>query len=164
MIKIQIAKIEHAAELSTLLAKVWRVAYQGIFPQSFLDNIQTDGWTEGLRKSIADRNVTLLVAQKEEQIVGMISFGPARDTELNIRNEIYAINVLPEFQQQKIGEQLLQAALTTEALKDKPVYLRVAKENHTAQHFYLKHGFTNSKIEKIRQIADFSFAEWVYCL
>lgn len=162
MIRIVPGRIEQAAELSALLAKVWMVAYRGIFPNAFLDNIQPDGWTQGLARTLADPNTHFLVAQQAEQIIGMLSFGLARDTDLAISYEIYAINILPEFQHQKIGSMLMASALNEYGLKDHAVYLRVARENNAAQQFYLKHGFINTRIEKIRHIADFSFTEWVY--
>ncbi|QIM62250.1 hypothetical protein A1D29_02445 [Pasteurellaceae bacterium Orientalotternb1] len=149
-----------AQTLSHLLAKVWRVAYQGIFPQDFLDNLQEDGWTAGFQQSLSTPDVHIFVAEEKKQIVGMIAFGKGRSPELHIENEIYALNVLPEFQQQKIGSALMQFALAKMA--DRPVYLNVAVENETAQRFYLKHGFQNSGIQQPRQIADFSFQEWVY--
>lgn len=157
---IRRALLSDAQALSHLLAKVWRVTYQGIFPQNFLDNIQEDGWTVGFQQSLDNPDVQIFVAEKGKQLVGMIAFGKGRNPELNIEHEIYALNVLPEFQQQKIGSTLMQLALAK--MSDKPVYLKVAVENELAQRFYLKHGFQNRGIQHSRQIADFSFQEWIY--
>lgn len=157
---IRRALLSDTQALSHLLAKVWRVAYQGIFPQNFLDNIQEDGWTVGFQQSLDNPDVQIFVAEEGKQLVGMIAFGKGRNSELDIENEIYALNVLPEFQQQKIGSTLMQLAFAKMA--DKPVYLKVAVENELAQRFYLKHGFQNRGIQQSRQIADFRFQEWIY--
>ncbi|MGX2948640.1 GNAT family N-acetyltransferase [Frederiksenia canicola] len=157
---IRRALLSDAQALSHLLAKVWRVAYQGIFPQNFLDNIQEDGWTVGFQQSLDNPDVQIFVAEEGKQLVGMIAFGKGRNSELDIENEIYALNVLPEFQQQKIGSTLMQLAFAKMA--DKPIYLKVAVKNELAQRFYLKHGFQNRGIQYPRQIADFRFQEWIY--
>lgn len=158
--QIRVAQLADAADISRLLAQTWRVAYRGIFPQPFLDNLQDDGWTEGFKKAVSDPTATTLVAEMNGEIVGMIGFGKARDPQF-APNEIYALNVLPAFQQQKIGSALMHAALAK--LAGERVYLKVAIENHYAQEFYRKQGFHRTEIIQIRQIADFSFQEVVYC-
>lgn len=157
---IRQAHLSDAQALSHLLAKVWRVAYQGIFPQHFLDNIQEEDWVAGFQQSLNNPDVQIFVVEEGKQLVGMIAFGKGRNSELDIENEIYALNVLPEFQQQKIGSTLMQLAFAKMA--DKPVYLKVAVENELAQRFYLKHGFQNRGIQHSRQIAYFRFQEWIY--
>lgn len=157
--KLRPAEINDALAISRLLARTWRVAYRGIFPQHFLDNLQDDGWAEGFKKAVCDPNATTMVAEIDGEIVGMIDFGKGRDPEW-AANEIYALNVLPEFQGKKIGSALMHFAL--EKLANQPVYLKVAVKNTSAQAFYRKHGFHNSQHQQTRQIADFAFDEWVF--
>lgn len=162
--KIRQAELKDAVALSHLLAQVWRVAYKGIFPQSFLDNIQDNGWVEGFQKSLADPQSQIFVAEIEQNIIGMIAFGKGRDEQLNIAHEIYALNVLPDFQRQQVGSTLMNFALNEKGLGKRGGYLKVAQQNTQAQHFYQKLGFYNTEMEQERQIADFCFKEWIYRL
>lgn len=157
--QIRQANLNDASALSHLLAKVWRVAYRGIFPQDFLDNIQDDGWTEGFKQGLSNPQATTLVAEIDRRIVAMIAFGKGRE-ENQAENEIYALNVLPEFQGQKIGSALMKCAFAQ--LGESGIYLKVAVKNYTAQRFYAKHGFHNSQQIQTRQIADFRFDEWIF--
>lgn len=88
--------VDDALALSYLLARVWRVAYRDIFPQTFLDNIQDDGWVAGFEQALVNPHSTTLVAEENGKIVGMIAFGKGRDAERHEQAEIYAINVSPD--------------------------------------------------------------------
>lgn len=156
---LRLADINDAPAISRLLARTWRVAYRGIFPQPFLDNLQDDGWAAGFKKAVCDPTATTIVAEMDGKIVGMIGFGKGRDPQF-APNEIYALNVLPDFQGQNIGSALLSFALSK--LASEQVYLKVATGNQRAQAFYQKHGFVNSQIQQTRQMANFEFSEWVF--
>lgn len=158
--RIRQGNIQDAMALSHLLAKVWRVAYRDIFPQTFLDNIQDDGWVAGFEQGLANPEATTLVAEENGKIIGMIAFGKGRDAERQEQAEIYAMNVQPEYQGQQIGSRLMGEALTL--LGEQRIYLKVAMKNVPAQQFYIKNGFSNSEQIQMRQIADFSFDEWVF--
>lgn len=149
-----------ALALSHLLARVWKVAYQGIFPQTFLENIQDDDWVVGFQQGLVSPDATTLVVQIDGKIVGMIAFGKGRDLGREDQIEIYMLNVLSEYQGQKIGSSLMRSVL--EQIGEQRVYLKVAVKNQAAQQFYMKHGFCNSKQIQVRQIADFTFDEWLF--
>ncbi|MDO4697972.1 MAG: GNAT family N-acetyltransferase [Pasteurellaceae bacterium] len=157
---IRYGEADDALALSYLLARVWRVAYRGIFPQTFLDNIQDDGWVAGFEQGLANPEATTLVAEENGKIMGMIAFGKGRDAERQDQAEIYAINVSPDYQRQKIGSHLMCEAL--KKLGEQKVYLKVAAKNFPAQQFYVKHGFSYTQQSRIRHIADFSFDEWLF--
>lgn len=159
---IRLAQISDAENLSALLAEVWKSAYQGIFPQAFLDEITPNKWVEGFRHTLTQNISAIFVYEINNQIVGMISAGKARDTELNIPFEIYALNISPHFQRQHIGKALMQYVFTYFELKNNQVYLKVAEQNINARTFYEKLGFINTEIIAERQIEAFTFRELIY--
>ncbi len=146
-------------EISQLLTQVWKSAYQGIFPQIFLDNLEDQKWLAGLA-SMLNSQAECWLAEQDEKIVGMLTFGDGRKEYAEA--EIYVINVLPSFQGQGIGKALIQFALAQ--LKGKSVYLEVVVQNHQARRFYEQHGFRDTFIVTERQMADFTFQQVVYRL
>ncbi len=146
-------------EISQLLTQVWKSAYQGIFPQIFLDNLEDQKWLAGLA-SMLNSQAECWLAEQDEKIVGMLTLGDGRKEYAEA--EIYVINVLPSFQGQGIGKALIQFALAQ--LKGKSVYLEVVVQNHQARRFYEQHGFRDTFIVTERQMADFTFQQVVYRL
>ena len=159
---IRFAQIADANALSSLLAEVWKTAYRGIFPNNFLDQITADKWVEGFRHTLMQNISPIFVYEVNNQILGMISAGKARDIELNIPFEIYALNISPHFQRQHIGKALMQYVFTYFELKNNQVYLKVAEQNINARTFYEKLGFINTEIIVERQIETFTFRELIY--
>lgn len=156
------AKVEDASAISHLLAHVWREAYQGIFPDHFLARIQNEDWTDGFKKALIDPFATTLVAEQDGEIIGMIGFGKARDSQWQHATEIYALNVLPNYQHQNIGTALINHCLESLEPKDQKAYLKVACKNLIAQKCYAKVGLHNTQQQIERQIADFAFQEWIF--
>ncbi|MGX2975196.1 N-acetyltransferase family protein [Ursidibacter arcticus] len=153
------ATVKDAAALSKLLTQVWKNTYQGIFPSSFLDNLTNTQWQQGFEYTLSLGTTPIIVAEAENDLLAMISFGQARDPKLQIANEIYALNVLPNYQRQQIGKSLLHYALKH---LTPSVYLKVADKNTNARQFYERQGFYNTQIAMYRTIEDFHFQEWVY--
>lgn len=150
---------EDFEELSQLLTQVWKSTYQGIFPQTFLDNLEDQKWLAGLA-SMLNSQAECWLAEQDEKIVGMLTFGHGRKEYAEA--EIYVINVLPSFQGQGIGKALIQFALAQ--LKGKSVYLEVVCQNHQARRFYEQNGFYDTHQISERHMADFSFQQAVYLL
>lgn len=159
---IRLAEITDAQALSRLLAEVWKATYQGIFPRAFLEQITSDKWVEGFQHTLTQNLSPIFVAEVDSQIVGMISGGKARDTELQIPFEIYALNISPTFQRQHIGQLLMAYLVKQMKIKEGEVYLRVASKNLNARYFYEKQGFVNSGIITTRKIENFYFEEMIY--
>lgn len=159
---IRLAEITDARALSRLLAEVWKATYQGIFPRAFLEQITPDKWVEGFQYTLTQNLSPIFVAEVDSQVVGMISGGTARDTELQIPFEIYALNISPAFQRQHIGQLLMAYFVKQMKIKEGEVYLRVASKNLNARYFYEKQGFVNSGIITTRKIENFYFEEMIY--
>jgi GNAT superfamily N-acetyltransferase len=95
------------------------------------------------QRRIADPDTFFLLAKKGQTLVGYCTA-----SKKNKEHRIYSIYVLPEYQRQGIGSQLIQSAfkwLGNEA----PILLNVASYNQKAINFYQKHGFvkTGKKVQ-----------------
>lgn len=156
---IREATLSDITTLCRLLSTVWQATYQGIFPQHFLDNLEDEKWRAGLTERV-ENNEPFYVAEVEGRVVGMLTFGAARNSEWG-EAEIYAINILPEFQGKLIGKRLISFAfLQLEGAKT--IYLEVADGNHRAQRFYEKMGFLHLGKTSVRKIADFEFNQLIF--
>jgi ribosomal protein S18 acetylase RimI-like enzyme len=74
---------------------------------------RTRNWAVSLRASLEDASRVDLVATVHGVVVGFISGGPARRSDLAIPVEVYVVHVLPEYRGRGVGSQLWELACTT---------------------------------------------------
>lgn len=142
--QIRTAELMDAKRIASLHVNVWRAAYKGIMPDSFLDSMDINYYEQGWSKTLkAPGNGNYIVAQVDKELVGFATFGPARDTNVEDKNsaELVALNISPEYWRQAIGSQLLSGVIDSVKVKYKNLYLWVAEKNIRAISFYEKHGF-----------------------
>ncbi|HFI0287828.1 TPA: N-acetyltransferase family protein [Streptococcus suis] len=88
--------------------KSWQEAYAGLLPREFLKDVYTleryQGWAVRFPKNI-------LVAIVDEKVIGFASYVSSNQKDLQGSGEFYALYVLTDYDDQKIGYQLLQAAV-----------------------------------------------------
>lgn len=91
--------------------------------------------------------LSIFVAQRNHQIVGFTSLGPARTDQPNPPHlrELYAIYIDQTEWGTGTGTRLWTAALA--AADNAPIMLRVLKGNTRARRFYERHGFTSDGTE-----------------
>lgn len=133
-----LASSDNLRDVVQVYVRSWQYAYQGIVPQVYLDALAPDGWVATLA-GYADRT---WIASEGDAVVGVCTYGPARDEVFAGWGEVVSIYVLPERTGQGIGRALLDAALVS--LRDEgffKVYLWVLEENHRARAFYEGQGF-----------------------
>ena len=127
-----------AKSLGHVHVRIWREAYVGLMPQEFLDELDprqsTSRWLMMLEQR--DDGVTRLIGLVEQEIVGFIAVGPARDDDAPTPTELQVINVLAAHHGTGLANHLLTAALG-----DAPAYLWVVEGNERAQAFYRRHRF-----------------------
>lgn len=120
--------------------QTWSYSYVGLVPQALLDNLNPKAtWHPETRI-----DNTLVALTKDQKIVGVCTYGPARRQEYAGFGEIYSLYVLPQFQHQGIGQKLFQAALNTLTKDFTEIYLLVLKDNLIARAFYELFGFEAS--------------------
>ena len=93
----------------------WRVAYEGIVSDDFLESLSYQTTAERWRKAFwEDRkpDVAFFVAENvSEDIVGIAVCGPEQSQDPVYRGEIYILYVLPQYQRHGIGHALVAACV-----------------------------------------------------
>lgn len=123
--------------------KGWQEAYAGILDQSFLDTLTLE---RNLRNAKNWKDNTI-IAKDGDRVIGFVVCGPCRDEDLPDAGEVYAIYILSEYYDQKVGYRLMRAALDRLKNHSKSV-VWVLKENKRAIRFYLRCGFRFDGKEK----------------
>lgn len=126
-------------DVSRVFALSWKDAYRGIVPDDYLKHLALNRWSAALEKERSN----LWVADDNGKIVGVSSYGAARDEQYSGWGELKAIYLLPSVCRTGIGTKLLRASM--QSLFDagyNTLSLWVLEENYAARQFYEKNGFS----------------------
>ncbi|MXY43584.1 MAG: GNAT family N-acetyltransferase [Dehalococcoidia bacterium] len=86
----------------------WRSTYVGIVPDDYLTSLDRSERERVWRRLIADETqITYLVENSRDGIVGFVNGGPARMDDKTYAGELYAIYLLEQYQRQGIGRRLV---------------------------------------------------------
>ena len=110
-----------------------------------------------------NENALLLVAETEGKIVGVLDFKTHPKIRMSHSGE-FGISILPEYQNQKIGSEMIEFLLqwSTTRPKIKKINLSVFHPNARAIHVYKKLGFEIEGVQmKAVQISDGEFIDLV---
>lgn len=101
-----------AEGIARVYIESWHDTYAGVLPARLLCAMTQGGQSARWRAAIRARSrEKVLVAEHENfGILGMTSYGPARDRALAFDGEIYTLYVDPGFYNHGIGRSLLRAA------------------------------------------------------
>lgn len=127
------------AAVRQIYYETWQVAYRGLMPQRFLDQLTPASWHPE-----KDWQNFLLALDASRTIIGICKFGPARLSDYATWGELAALYVTPGHQRAGIGQRLMTTALDRLNADQHPVYLRVLTANDAAQRFYTRFGFHDS--------------------
>ncbi|WP_352399822.1 GNAT family N-acetyltransferase [Anaerotignum sp.] len=144
------ATIKDATAISYIHAASWKVAYQALLPQAYLDQLPYDFWVEAFTNWISTGQMTAKLIYDQQTPVGCIAYCKSRDAALANWGEIVSIYLLPQYLGTGLGKKLMHFALTD--LKKQGfsnIYLWVLENNRRAISFYEKSGFirTDDKIK-----------------
>jgi ribosomal protein S18 acetylase RimI-like enzyme len=148
MVTVQTANIQDISAIRRVLKETWLATYGSLFSLEQIDRI-TGNWhaPERIEFSIHDPNTYIAVAKDDTgDIVGMVS--ARRAGALLTLDRLY---VLPSFQGQGIGTELLNRALgafTGVAAAE----LEVEEMNTPAIGFYQRQGFTER--ERVKEMVE----------
>jgi ribosomal protein S18 acetylase RimI-like enzyme len=110
MTTIRPATIQDAERIANVHTETWRSAYRDLLPEplgELTPEVQRERWEESLSQT---KRTGTVVAEAGGEIVGFASFGPEPGNDYHYQGELYAIYVLPAYQQRGIGAQLLAEA------------------------------------------------------
>ena len=134
---IRKAQIKDTFHIAQINITTWKQAYASLLPSNFLKNRNlTDERIQKLEQQIKARQHIMLVAENQDQVIGYLIGGPARDKDFPFNYELYAFYVLPQYQHQHIGQALFDAF--NHQIKHQPFYAYMLKGNAPAQKFYLR--------------------------
>src|SRR5579862_5716004 len=114
-VRLRPARPSDARAIARIHVETWRSAYPGMVPDQTLIGMTVDGKAASWRRALSrlpTREIMLLAEVEGEgpgsQVVGFASAGPNRDGRLAFAGEVQTLYVLPDWQNQGIGRQLLQ--------------------------------------------------------
>jgi ribosomal protein S18 acetylase RimI-like enzyme len=140
---IRTANLEDAFEIARIHVRSWQAAYADILAAEFLSRLsiadRTQRWRDILQKNASQT----LVAHRNDDVVGFVSFGHWRtEGAEKSQGEIWALYAAPEVWGQGVGKALLMQALSgLRALGRNDVLLWVLSKNHRGINFYRAFGF-----------------------
>jgi GNAT superfamily N-acetyltransferase len=96
-----------AGKLARIHVECWRSTYQGLIPQSYLDQMSEEQITLAMQRGLIDPQNDYLIAEGPQGAIGYICAGPQRSHDPIYHGEIYEFYIMPAFQQQGLGSRLL---------------------------------------------------------
>ena len=131
--------------IAALHIAVWQSAYAGIMPGNFLASMDVEERAQKWRKNFElyknEAKRDTLIALHKDNLMGFVSYGPARDTGREDWLEIYALNIHPDYWGQGIGYALFrEAKQKLLALGANQTYLWVLAKNTRALDAYSRWG------------------------
>lgn len=142
-----------AVQASTIYAMSWKIEYNGIIPQSYLDALSSERWVDKLGNTGYESFRADYLLSDNGKFVATSSICKARDEEYADWGEIMSIYVLPEEFRKGYGSALF--SYVTNQLKENGysnIYLWVLEENQRARRFYEKMGFRANGDRMIQNI------------
>ncbi|HCB05050.1 MAG TPA: GNAT family N-acetyltransferase [Nocardioides sp.] len=127
-----------AQALGHLHLDVWDDAYTGLMPQGILDDRRdrADDRVESWREILTTADEPTFVAEDGDALVGFATAGPARDNDVDIDLELWALYVRQAHYGTGVGYALFETVVG-----DRACYLWVLANNARAIAFYERQGF-----------------------
>jgi GNAT superfamily N-acetyltransferase len=111
MIRLRPAAPADARAIARIHVETWRTTYPGLLPDRTLIDMNVDSkasaWRHALEQPDA-KGAILLAEMPEDGIIGFASAGHNRHANLPFAGEVQTLYVLPDWQNQGIGRQLLE--------------------------------------------------------
>ena len=138
---IRQATAPDAASIAAVHIETWQIAYQGLLPEAYLDQLsdelttRTEFWRSNISSPPA--NAEIWVTDRQGQANSFVALGPARGKDPFTEGEIYAIYVHPNFWNQGLGRALFAHATARLIARGfSTAFLWVLESNARARRFY----------------------------
>jgi len=139
---IEAARADQLSGMASFINDCWRAAYRGILDQDFLDKLTTKRRVE-LMSAKSRHGMTIELACDDQEIAGLVMYGPSHFPDLPTAGEISMLYVRPDLIGQGLGHRLL--VLAEGILADQgytKIALDVFSANTRAIQFYVSHGYS----------------------
>lgn len=123
--------------------KSWHETYSELVDMEYMKTITL----EKCEKMAHRRTDNIIVAKDNDKVIGFVRYGVYREDTLPEYGEVYAIYVLRDYHDKKIGYALMNAVFEKLA-EYKKIAVWVLKGNYRAIKFYERYGFCFDGTEK----------------
>lgn len=123
--------------------KSWHETYSELVDMEYMKTITL----EKCEKMAHQRTDNIIVAKDNDKVIGFVRYGVYREDTLPEYGEVYAIYVLRDYHDKKVGYALMNAAFEKLA-EYKKIAVWVLKGNDRAIKFYERYGFRFDGTEK----------------
>jgi len=159
-VTVRLAEVRDARAVTRAHVAAWQVAYRGIFPDSFLDDMTREledrvrRWERIIVSPDVPGTVTI-VAELDGEVVGWLGYGPTRDDDLapaerGGTGEVYGIYVHPDRWGSGAGRALLgEGVARLEEAGFVQATLWVLEDNRSARRFYEHHGWRHDGAREV---------------
>ncbi|HTX75944.1 MAG TPA: GNAT family N-acetyltransferase [Terracidiphilus sp.] len=148
MVLIRRAGIDDAAAIAHVQVASWRTTYAGIVPDAYLESLDESVRAKAFASLIGTSE--FFVAERDGQVVGLITGGAIRDPVEDCDAELYAIYLLQEAQRARIGTSLLrELALSLRQKGFRSMSVWVLEEN-PSKRFYIRTGARYARSKPIQ--------------
>lgn len=145
-IMIRLAGAEDAQTLAHIMISAWRSAFQGILSDDIIEQYTQPAPCTAMFSQILESGVgTMYLAELNSRPMGLLYWLPESQKDVRIE----ALLTIPDAWGKGIGAALMeQAAADIRAFGFTITHVWPFAENHRAQRFYRKHGFTPTGISR----------------
>lgn len=159
--QVRDAVLDDAAAMSTVQARSWRVAYRGIAPDDFLDELADDAWVERWSQWLGRTpppGAHRLVATGAGRVLSVGACGPAHEPTGDLSGELYLLYTDPDHWGRGFGTAiLLEAHRRLEAAGHGGAMLWVAADNERSIGFYRHLGWELDGATKQEEVSGITF-------
>lgn len=148
-IDVRPAVPEDAAGIARVHTETWRVAYDGLIPADYLDQLDEEARTQQWTQILETRaGLPVQVAESSGTVIGFISIGAARDVPEDPKvSEVYALYLAPEHWGQGVGRRLHDRGVDLLRSADfERSHAWVLDGNNRAIAFYLRQGWVDHHV------------------
>ncbi|MES2738318.1 MAG: GNAT family N-acetyltransferase [Verrucomicrobiota bacterium] len=140
---IRLATLEDARRIAEIQVASWQVAYRGILPDEYLDQINVEQREAVWRGCCGKEGDVLWVGMRDEVVAGFCHVRASRDADADSAcAEVTSIYLDPAKWRRGLGRELMGAALTSARERGfERISLWVLRENLAARLFYEALGF-----------------------
>lgn len=148
--QIRLATEIDALAIAEIHVLAWKAAYQGMIPQSALDDLRIEEKWPGWRGMIVDpkRTTRITVIENDDRIMAWSTHGPYRDDPN--QGEVMGLYAHPDFFGTGVGSLLLGEALTYLDSKWDSTVVWALAANQRARKTYERAGFQVSQDNVLR--------------
>jgi ribosomal protein S18 acetylase RimI-like enzyme len=141
-VKVRRALSDDASEVARVYIESWHDTYPGVVPTALLTAMTHKGQTARWRSAIrsGNREAVFVAEHERDGILGMMSFGPARDADLGFNAEIYTLYVDPGFFGRGIGRAMMFSAFARMRTRSYTSCIIWAHAKNPARFFYERMG------------------------